>query len=125
MPAFREETIRAEYVGYRNAEVGDRQAIATRGGRHGFPGSSDRVADGPHQRPDRPFQDARQGPPFAAGTAEARQPAPQDARLPQAKRQRKVSRAARATWPAQVISSAPIPRRCIFIETTRALARAP
>src|SRR6266850_554019 len=49
-----------------------------------------------------PLQGARQGPPFAARVAQDGEPAPQNPRLPQAKEQREISRADRATWPAQV-----------------------
>src|SRR5437773_9823413 len=107
MPPFREEIIEPEHAGQRYGKGADRPAASARSGRYGFPGSADRLAYGTHKRADRPLQDARQRPPFAARFAEDGEPAPQDTRLPQAEEQREVSRADRATWPAQVNSRRP------------------
>src|SRR6266853_2057897 len=113
MPAFR-GIIELEHAGQRYAKGADRSAAPARSGRYGFPGSAGRLADGPDKRADRPLQDARQGPPLAARIAEDGEPASQDTRLPQAKEQREISRADRATWPAQVTSSTPIGSRWAF-----------
>src|SRR6266496_5323296 len=89
MPAFREEI--REHAGQRYGKGANRPATPACGGRYGFPGSAGRPAYGPDKRPDRPFQDARQGPSFAARIAEDGEPASQDTRLPLAKRQREIS----------------------------------
>src|SRR6267154_5460539 len=102
MPAFREEIIELKHAGQRYGKGANRPAAPARSGRYGFPGSAGRLAHGPDKRADRPLQDARQGPSFTARIAEDGEPASQDTRLPQAKEQREVSRADRATWPAQV-----------------------
>src|SRR6266516_1436951 len=102
MPPFREEIIEPEHAGQRYGKGANRPAAPACSGRYGFPGSADRLAYGTDKRADRPLQDARQRPPFAARIAEDGEPAPQDTRLPQAKEQREISRADRATWPAQV-----------------------
>src|SRR6266571_869282 len=109
MRPFHEEI--TEHAGQRCAKSADRSATPARSGRYGFPGSAGRPAYGPDKRADRPLQDARQGPSLAARTAQDGEPAPQDSRLPQAKEQREISRADRATWPAQVTSSTPIESR--------------
>src|SRR5437879_5134482 len=102
MPAFREQIIELEYAGQRYGKGANRPTAPARSGRYGFPGSAGGLAYGPHKRADRPLQDARQGSPFAARIAEDGEPASQDTRLPQAEEQREISRADRATWPAQV-----------------------
>src|SRR6266704_6005681 len=114
MPAFREEIIELENAGQRYGKSANRPAAPARSGRYGFPGSAGRLAYGPDKRVDRPLQDARQGSSFAARIAEDGEPASQDTRLTQAKEQREVSRADRATWPAQVTSSTPIGSRWAF-----------
>src|SRR5256885_7847394 len=98
---------RQEHAGQRYGKGANRPAAPARGGRYGFPGSTGRLAYGPDQRADRSLQDARQGPSFAARIAEDGEPASQDTRLPQAKEQREISRADRATWPAQVTPRRP------------------
>src|SRR5258707_12869737 len=112
MPAFREEML--EHAGQRYGKGANRPAAPARSRRYGFPRSAGRLAYGPDKRADRPLQDARQGPSLAAWIAEDGEPAPQDTRLPQAKEQREISRADRATWPAQVTSSTPIESRWAF-----------
>src|SRR6266852_3914767 len=113
MPAFR-GIIELEHAGQRYGKSANRPAAPARSGRYGFPGSAGRLAYGPYKRADRALQDARQGSPFAARIAEDGEPASQDTRLPQAKEQREISRADRATWPAQVTSSTPIGSRWAF-----------
>src|SRR5438093_8072424 len=102
MPAFREEIIEPEHAGQRYGKGANRPPAPACSGRYGFPGSADRLAYGTDKRADRPLQDARQRPPFAARVAEDGEPASQGPRLPQAEEQREVSRADRATWTAQV-----------------------
>src|SRR5258708_9932395 len=106
MPAFREEM--REHAGNSFAKSADRATAPARRRRYGFPGSADRPAYGPHQRPDRPFQDARQGSPLAARLAEDGQPASQAARLSQAQKHREIPPADRAPWPAQVTPATPL-----------------
>src|SRR5438445_4815083 len=106
MRPFREEI--KEYAGQRYGKGANRPAAPARSGRYGFPGSADCLAHSPDKRADRPLQDARQRPPFAARVAEDGEPASQDTRLPQAKEQREISRADRATWPAQVNPRRPL-----------------
>src|SRR5258706_1127973 len=114
MPAFREEILEPEHAGQRYGKGANRPAAPARSGRYGFPGSAGRLAYRPDKRADRPLQDACQGSPFAARIAKDGEPASQDTRLPQAKEQREISRADRATWPAQVTSSTPIRSRWAF-----------
>src|SRR6185369_15473704 len=67
-----------------DGESASREAVAAGRERHRLARSADRAADRAHQRIDRALQDARQGFPFAARAAEARQPAAQAARLSEA-----------------------------------------
>src|SRR6266481_7048991 len=113
MPAFR-GIIELENAGQRYGKSANRPAAPALSFRYVFPGSAGRLAYGPDKRADRPLQDARQGSSFAARIAEDGEPASQDTRLPQAKEQREISRADRATWPAKVIPTTPMGSRWAF-----------
>src|SRR5438445_1757323 len=112
MRPFREEI--KEYAGQRYGKGANRPAAPARSRRYGFAGSADCLAHSPDKRADRPLQDARQGSSFAARIAEDGEPASQDTRLPQAKEQREISRADRATWPAKVTPTTPMGARWAF-----------